>query len=76
MSSFALVVCGPDTDVGKTGVSAWLVQGLNATYWKQVQSGLDDGGDRGRIQSCLILTRACSRRRSFSTPSTPLGRRT
>ena len=41
-SSFSrLVVCGTDTDVGKTVVSAWLVQGLQASYWKPVQSGLD-----------------------------------
>ena len=25
-----IVVCGTDTDVGKTVVSAWLVQGLQA----------------------------------------------
>ncbi|MGB1416402.1 MAG: dethiobiotin synthase [Synechococcus sp.] len=50
-----IVVCGTDTDVGKTVVSAWLVQGLNATYWKPVQSGLDGGGDRGRVQQLLGL---------------------
>ncbi len=50
-----IVVCGTDTDVGKTVVSAWLVQGLNAHYWKPVQSGLEDGGDRGRVQSLLNL---------------------
>jgi dethiobiotin synthetase len=50
-----LVVCGTDTDVGKTVVSAWLVQGLGAHYWKPVQSGLDGGGDSGRLQSLLNL---------------------
>jgi len=50
-----IVVCGTDTDVGKTVVSAWLVQGLNATYWKPVQSGLDGGGDRGQVQQLLGL---------------------
>ena len=50
-----IVVCGTDTDVGKTVVSAWLVQGLNAHYWKPVQSGLEDGGDRGRVQALLNL---------------------
>ena len=52
-----LVVCGTDTDVGKTIVSAWLVQGLKATYWKPVQSGLDGGGDRERIRLLLNLPR-------------------
>ena len=50
-----IVVCGTDTDVGKTVVSAWLVQGLQATYWKPVQSGLDEGGDRDRICQLLNL---------------------
>ena len=57
MSSAALrlVVCGTDTDVGKTVVSALLVQGLNAVYWKPVQCGLDDGGDRERVVKLIEL---------------------
>jgi dethiobiotin synthetase len=50
-----LVVCGTDTDVGKTVVSALLVQGLRATYWKPVQSGLEGGGDTGRLRRLLDL---------------------
>ncbi len=50
-----LVVCGTDTDVGKTVVSALLVQGLAAHYWKPVQSGLEEGGDSGRLQQLLAL---------------------
>ncbi len=50
-----LVVCGTDTDVGKTVVSALLVQGLVAHYWKPVQSGLEGGGDTGRVQQLLEL---------------------
>ena len=50
-----LVVCGTDTDVGKTVVSALLVQGLGAHYWKPVQSGLEGGGDTGRVQQLLEL---------------------
>ncbi|MCP9787304.1 dethiobiotin synthase [Cyanobium sp. N5-Cardenillas] len=50
-----LVVCGTDTDVGKTVVSALLVQGLVAHYWKPVQSGLEGGGDTGRVQQLLAL---------------------
>ena len=53
--SNALVICGTDTDVGKTVVSALVVQGLGATYWKQVQSGLEGGGDSGRLQALLQL---------------------
>ena len=50
-----LVVCGTDTDVGKTVVSAFLVQGLGASYWKPVQSGLSDGGDRPWLAELLSL---------------------
>ena len=47
-----LVVCGTDTDVGKTLVSAVLVQGLQASYWKPVQCGeLASGGDSGQVQA-------------------------
>ena len=45
-----LVVAGTDTDVGKTLVSALLVQGLGAHYWKPVQcGGLELGGDRQTV---------------------------
>jgi dethiobiotin synthetase len=50
-----LVVCGTDTDVGKTVASALLVQGLDAAYWKPVQCGLEGGGDRDRVQRLLGL---------------------
>ena len=36
-------------------VSAWLVQGLQASYWKPVQSGLEGGGDRERVRQLLNL---------------------
>lgn len=54
-SPVQLLVCGTDTDVGKTVVSALLVQGLGAHYWKPVQSGTDGGGDTGRVQQLLGL---------------------
>ncbi len=50
-----LIVCGTDTDVGKTVVSALVVQGLGARYWKPVQCGLEGDGDRGRVQQLLDL---------------------
>jgi len=50
-----LVVCGTDTDVGKTVVSALLVEGLGARYWKPVQSGMEGGGDTGRVAALLEL---------------------
>jgi dethiobiotin synthetase len=51
-----LVVCGTDTDVGKTVVSALLVQGLGARYWKPVQSGIEPGGgDVATLERLLAL---------------------
>ena len=49
--SLKLIVCGTDTDVGKTIVSSLLVQGLNAIYWKPIQSGFEDGGDTNNFFS-------------------------
>jgi len=50
-----LVIAGTDTDVGKTVVSALVVQGLGAQYWKPVQSGLAEGSDSARVQELLGL---------------------
>ena len=68
-----LVVCGTDTDVGKTIVSAWLVQGLKATYWKPVQSGLEGGGDRERVRLLLNLPseRLLPEAYAFTQPVSP-----
>ena len=55
MPPLRLVICGTDTDVGKTIVSALFVQGLEATYWKPVQSGTEGGGDRQRVIDLLEL---------------------
>lgn len=38
-------VTGTDTDVGKSVISALLTAGLDATYWKPVQAGLDEETD-------------------------------
>ena len=72
-TSRTLVVCGTDTDVGKTVVSALLVQGLEASYWKPVQSGLEDGGDRTRVQRLLGLPdeRFLPEAHAFQTPVSP-----
>ena len=72
-SGLQLVVCGTDTDVGKTVVSALLVQGLQASYWKPVQSGLEDGGDRSRVKRLLHLSeeRMLPEAHAFSQPVSP-----
>lgn len=38
-------ITGTDTDVGKTIISAILTKGLDAFYWKPIQSGLEEETD-------------------------------
>lgn len=49
MSGPAFVVTGTDTEIGKTVFAAGLAGALRAHYWKPVQAGLDEGGDRDRV---------------------------
>lgn len=46
-----IFVSGTDTDVGKTVVSAILTLGLNASYWKPIQSGADPSTDGAWLKS-------------------------
>ncbi|HEY8160935.1 MAG TPA: dethiobiotin synthase [Methylocystis sp.] len=55
------VIAGTDTGVGKTVVSAMLVQALDAYYWKPVQAGLDGETDSqtvarlsGAASNCIL----------------------
>jgi dethiobiotin synthetase len=43
-------IVGTGTEVGKTVVSALFVTGLNASYWKPIQSGLFDGTDTDTVK--------------------------
>jgi dethiobiotin synthetase len=42
------IVTGTDTGIGKTVFAAAVAGALGATYWKPIQCGLEDGGDRAR----------------------------
>ncbi len=46
----AFFVTGTDTGIGKTVVSAMFTKGLEATYWKPVQSGLHEETDTEAVQ--------------------------
>lgn len=46
-------VTGTDTDVGKTIISALLVEALQADYWKPVQSGTTEGTDTERVAGLI-----------------------
>lgn len=67
-----IIVTGTDTDVGKTVFAAALAHALGAFYWKPVQAGDEDGGDRARIASlgvpdAMILPEVYS----LKTPCSP-----
>ncbi len=71
MSRF--LIAGTDTGVGKTVVSAMLVAGLGASYWKPIQAGKEGGTDAMRVADMAgvgadkILTEAYC----LSTPASP-----
>ena len=44
------IVCGTDTDIGKTLISAFMVRGLNSFYWKPIQSGIGSETDSQCVQ--------------------------
>jgi dethiobiotin synthetase len=52
-------ITGTDTHVGKTLVSAILMAGLGAAYWKPIQSGLAETTDKEWIQKTTGLPDGC-----------------
>ena len=75
MSTFSkrIVICGTDTDVGKTIVSSFFVQGLKGIYWKPIQSGTEEGTDTKTVCNLLNLepNRYLSERYKFKAPVSP-----
>ncbi len=45
------IVTGTDTGVGKTVVAAAYAGALEATYWKPIQCGLENGGDSALVRT-------------------------
>ncbi len=69
----AFVVTGTDTDVGKTVFAAALTGALDAHYWKPVQAGLDEGGDRAQVARLAGLAedRVLPEAYRLATPCSP-----
>lgn len=44
------IVTGTDTGIGKTVFAAGLAAALDATYWKPIQSGIEDGTDSETVR--------------------------
>ncbi len=51
-----IFITGIGTDVGKTLVSAIVVNALRADYWKPIQAGTEDGTDSQTIERLLSQT--------------------
>ena len=47
---FKLVICGTDTDIGKTLISSFFVKGLNSFYWKPIQIGIESHTDSQTVE--------------------------
>jgi len=66
-------VTGTDTNVGKTVLSALLVNALDAAYWKPVQTGASEGTDRESVRAWSEATedRLPLERYRFDPPISP-----
>ena len=71
--NFQFVVCGTDTDVGKTLISSFLVRGLDCFYWKPIQSGLEGETDSEFVQrvSQISKTKILKEAYIFNNPVSP-----
>ena len=47
---FKFIICGTDTDIGKTLISSFFVRGLNSFYWKPIQSGTESQTDSQTVE--------------------------
>ena len=48
-NNLKFIICGTDTDVGKTLISSFFVRGLQSFYWKPIQSGIETETDSQSI---------------------------
>ena len=56
-SIFKFIICGTDTDIGKTLISSFFVRGLNSFYWKPIQSGIESQTDSQTIQKITQINK-------------------
>ena len=56
-SIFKFIICGTDTDIGKTFISSFFVRGLNSFYWKPIQSGIESGTDSQTVESLAQVSK-------------------
>ena len=56
-SILKFVICGTDTDIGKTLISSFFVRGLNSFYWKPIQSGIESQTDSQTVEKLAQVSR-------------------
>ena len=56
-SIFKFIICGTDTDIGKTLISSFFVRGLNSFYWKPIQSGIESRTDSETVAQLAQVSR-------------------
>ena len=56
-SKFKFIICGTDTDIGKTLISSFFVRGLNSYYWKPIQSGIESETDSQTVEKITNLNK-------------------
>ena len=54
---FKFIICGTDTDIGKTLISSFFVRGLNSFYWKPIQSGIESHTDSQTVKKLAQVGR-------------------
>lgn len=73
MNTKQYFVTGIDTNVGKTIISAILVEALKADYWKPIQAGDLENSDTKRVKSLVSNTQSqfFPETYSLNTPASP-----
>ena len=56
-SIFKFIICGTDTDIGKTLISSFFVKGLNSFYWKPIQSGIESQTDSQTVEKLTQISK-------------------
>ena len=56
-SIFKFIICGTDTDIGKTLISSFFVKGLNSFYWKPIQSGIESQTDSQTVRALAQVSK-------------------
>ncbi len=54
---FKFIICGTDTDIGKTLISSFFVKGLNSFYWKPIQSGIELQTDSQTVEKLAQVSK-------------------